>query len=382
MRRRPFLFHFATLFGLGTLEQKGVAQSTATEGPRFYPSVVPRTLIFPKDHGAHPLFRTEWWYLTAWLDRGPELAPMGFQFTFFRSRTRHSIENPSRFAPQQLLFAHLALAMPEQGRLAHADRAARAGPAGVHYSTETTDLALDDWIFRLTDEGYEGLAHTPSFSLRFLASTPSSSPLILRGRQGVSRKGPQAESASYYYSRTGLPIQLSLSRAARNRAALPWQGQAQGMAWLDHEWSSSLLPTGAVGWDWMGIHLNDGGSLMAFRIRDQEGKAIWQETDWRDAAGQPRKHANPDDALRLQPVWQAQTLWRSEQSGGQYPVQWSLFFGSRILRIVALFHDQEVDARASTGGYYWEGAVSLLEGDRLLGRGYLELTGYASPISI
>lgn len=381
MRRRFLWQSAAALSALATAPFANTATPLARSP---FPDVTPRRLTFPRDHGAHPEFRTEWWYLTAWLQRGPDGPPMGFQFTFFRSRTHHPQDNPSRFAPRQLLFAHAALALPEQGRLLHDDRVARVGPAGVKYSLATTDLQLDGWRFVLEDGNrYWGSARTRDYTISFSAQAPA--PPLLRGQGGVSAKGPAPHLASYYYSRTHLPLVLTCqptgaAKEASGPSAL-WAGRAEGLAWIDHEWSSSLLATGAVGWDWIGIHLLNGGSLMAFRIRSKDQQPIWQVWEMHDAQG------------RLQPVarapgggpavgWQPTQIWESARSGGRYPVAFVITLGSRRFEIAPLMVDQEVDARASTGGFYWEGAVSLRESGALIGRGYLELTGYAQPLQL
>ena len=157
--RRRFLWQSAAM--LSAVATAPVVHAVTPTARLSFPDVTPRRLVFPRDHGAHPEFRTEWWYLTAWLQRGPNTPPMGFQYTFFRSRTHHAEDNPSRFSPRQLLFAHAALALPEQGRLLHDDRVARVGPAGVAFSRETTDLQLDGWRFVLEDGNrYSGSART------------------------------------------------------------------------------------------------------------------------------------------------------------------------------------------------------------------------------
>jgi predicted secreted hydrolase len=302
---------------------------------------------------------------------------MGLQYTFFRSRTGHSEANPSRFAPRQLLFAHLALALPENSRLLHYDRVARVGPAGVRFSTENTALQLEGWRFsRDPQHRYVAEAQTTDFSLRFTAQARALP--MLRGKEGVSAKGPAVSLASFYYSAVRLPIQLVCKAPPGSKVA---SFQAEGLAWLDHEWSSSLLAPGAVGWDWIGIHLFDGGSLMAFRIRRADGTAVWKVWDWRDAFDRPR-HSPQDARGSAEVQWRPEAYWQSPRSGARYPVAITLREGPRQWTIRPLIQDQEVDARASTGGFYWEGAVTLEESGRPIGRGYLELTGYAQPLSL
>ncbi len=333
----------------------------------FYPLVKPRRLVFPADHGAHPEFRTEWWYLTGWLGQGP--SAVGFQLTFFRSRTQHAPENPSRLAPRQLLFAHAAIAVGQENVFMHANRAGRLNGARLRASTSDTDVQFEDWHLRRVQgndfETYEGRFADKDFSLSFEASTAQK--VILRGRDGLSQKGPRPEQASHYYSRAPLRVNAQFQWGQQKKTL-------QGQAWLDHEWSSQLLMPGAVGWDWLGIHLLNGGTLMAFRIRNQQSESIYDHVDARDREGQPVKNWEP---LR----WQASGSWRSK-SLIDYPIPMDLVVGTEIYRLVPLVLAQEVDARASTGGFYWEGAVSLMQGQRLLGHGFLELTGYGAPLRL
>ena len=334
----------------------------------FYPDVWPRQLVLPQDHGSHPLFRTEWWYLTGWLGEGE--SAMGFQLTFFRSRTRHNPKNPSRFAPTQLLFAHGAIADTAQASLRHAERSGRLGRAALHAAEGDTDLRFEDWRLRRLERAgrsvYEGRFAGEGFSVEFEAT--AGQPPILRGVDGFSSKGPRPEHASHYYSQAPLTVRakVGLGQSSQLRS---------GLAWLDHEWSSQLLMPGGVGWDWIGINLLDGGTLMAFRIRDDKGQTLYSHAD---ARGPDGRSQSGWQALAWQPTGQ----WRSPRSLIQYPLPMALQVGQRRLELAPLMLAQEVDARASTGGYYWEGAVELREQGRLLGRGYLELTGYGGALQL
>lgn len=339
-----------------------------------YPDVFPRPLVFPRDFGAHPDYRTEWWYMTGWLAQAAE--KIGFQVTFFRSRTLHSDNNPSRFAPRQLLFAHAAVALPAEGRLQHAQVAARAGPAGALFSSVDTGLELSGWsLKRTTEDHYKILIPADNFSLELVA-IPTQDP-VLRGEAGYSSKGPGTRFASYYYSRPQLTVsaKLILKNSKLSHAATQPLLNLSGSAWFDHEWSSSLLMPGAVGWDWIGINLLDGSSLMAFRMRDAAGSSLFSEWDWRDAKGHLLER-------RQDVSWQAVGHWRSPRSLFIYPEHFDLRVADRTWTLRPLMSDQEVDAQASTGGFYYEGAVELLENGKLLGRGYLELTGYGAPVSL
>jgi len=348
------------------------AEALRAAAPAF-PAVVPRSLRFPRDHGAHPDFRTEWWYVTGWLEAGGE--PIGFQVTFFRSRTTHDPANPSRFAPHQLLFAHAALARAADRRLRHDQRAARvvhADPA-AGFGLDDTDLRLEGWSLRRTAND-EYLARIDGTGLRLDLRCAPTQPLLLQGDGGFSRKGPQAGQASYYYSRPQLAVG---GRIATDGDWLP----VSGRAWLDHEWSSQVLDAEAAGWDWIGINFDDGGALMAFRIRPRSGAAArWAAARLRTADGRERSFGSGE--VRFEPL----ATWRSPHTGTVYPthLRIELGSGSTALRyeIRPLLEDQELDARRSTGAVYWEGAVILLADGQRRGRGYLELVGYHRPMRL
>ena len=345
----------------------------ANSGSVVYPPVRPRALVFPRDYGAHPDFRTEWWYLTGWLGSG--VNAMGFQITFFRSRTQHSPDNPSRFAPQQLLFAHAALAIPAEGKLRHADIAGRVGTAGTSFDVADTKLRLANWTMERTDsDHYQFYIPADTFTIR-LEAVPSQTP-VLRGNRGFSAKGPSPELASYYYSRPQLNVTAQIELKDKSSKEKPVSLiKRSGVGWLDHEWSSSLLMAGAVGWDWIGINLLDGGSIMAFRIRDQAGKTLFSEWDHRDQKGRVlERHSNA--------VWEALDRWSSPRSLANYPIGLLIRVGNQELRLKTLMQDQEVDARASTGGFYYEGAVEMSRNQVVIGRGYLELTGYSEAVKL
>jgi predicted secreted hydrolase len=160
----------------------------------------------------------------------------------------------------------------------------------------------------------------------------------------------------------------------------------QGRAWLDHEWSQSLMHPDAVGWDWIGINLQDGSALTAFRLRSKAGVALWSGGSFR-AAGQTQPEIlGPDDV-----VWVPERTWQSLRSATTYPVQWSVQLRRRSqgqptwqsFRVNAVIDNQELDSRQSTGAIYWEGLSTLADAEgQLLGHGYLEMTGYASPLKL
>lgn len=340
----------------------------ASAGAADYAVVQPGVpLRFPADHGAHPAFRTEWWYLTGWLE-GAGASPTGFQITFFRTRTAANPRNPSRFSPRQILFAHAALSDPAVGRLLHDQRAARAGFGLAEAAVGEADILIDDWrLRRLPDGRFLARAGGKAFGLD-LSFRPTQ-PVLAQGEAGFSRKGPKPAQASYYYSLPHLAVAGSIRHRGRT-------GPVTGIAWMDREWSSTLLDPRAVGWDWTGLNLDDGGSIMAFQVRDARGQALWAGGSMRAVDGAVATFG-PDEVS-----FAVERRWRSPRTGAVYPVQQTLTIrrpaGAPVrLRLKPLFDDQELDSRPGGGPVYWEGAVRAGGA-----RGYLELTGYARPLAL
>lgn len=341
----------------------GVAAPAATPYPQVRPGTV---LRFPADHGAHPTFRTEWWYVTGWL-RTAEGKDLGFQVTFFRTRPPVDPANPSRFAPSQILFAHAALSDPNTGKLLHGERAARQGFGLASATTGDADVAIRDWRLRRRADGrWQTTIAADGFKLA-LTFDPTQPPLP-QGHGGYSRKGARPGEGSYYYSVPHLQVSGTVERGGRRVGV-------RGSAWLDREWSSNYLAPEAQGWDWTGLNLDDGSALMAFRIRRKDGGTLWAGGSLRTRDGTTTVFGPNDVAFR------SVATWRSRATGATYPVIQDLTIrvgGKRITRrLTPMFAAQELDARRSGLPVYWEGAVRTPGG-----RGYLELTGYAAPLAM
>jgi predicted secreted hydrolase len=325
-----------------------------------YTPVRPGVMLrFPADHGAHPEFRTEWWYITGLLDMKDGVK--GFQITFFRTKPGVAGSNPSQFAPRQVIFGHAAVSDPGRKRLIHSARIARAGFGLAQARVGDMDLVLDDWrLWRGPDGRMHAKVSGDGFALD-LSFTPTQ-PVIVQGRGGYSRKGPSASEASHYYSWPQLAAAGRLNRQP-----------VTGRAWLDREWSSTLLNPRAVGWDWLGLNLDDGGALTLFRVRDSKGGPVWSGGSHRSKAGKLNIF-NPEDVR-----WQADGWWQSPRSKTRWPVQPAVEYRLngrwQRLDVKPIMQDQELDSRAGGGPLYWEGAVTVPGG-----RGYLELTGYAAPL--
>jgi len=338
-----------------------------------------RALVFPRDHGAHLGARTEWWYATGWL--GLALAPvLGFQLTFFRSRTGLAQGLPGRFAPRQLLFAHAAVTRldPAGGPAVHrhAQRIARwnGDPGAPLAAAALHDGAvhIGDWSFRRDGDTWRGRLPASDFALDL--ALRRTQPLLLQGDAGFSRKGPQETQASHYYSEPQLAVAGQVTVDGRTHAARP---DDAARAWLDQEWSEELLHPEAVGWDWIGMNLLDGSALTAFQLRRADGSALWAGGSLRrpDAAVQPFE----PDALRFA----AGRAWPSPATQARYPVEWTLDSPAGRHTVRALADAQELDSQGSTGAIYWEGLSELLDASgRRVGLGYLEMTGYAGVLRL
>lgn len=320
-------------------------------------------LRFPQDHGAHPAQAIEWWYLTGVLRERPDAAPrLGYQLTFFRLPGPAPADHPSGLAARQLLLGHVALSDLRSRQHRHAQRLLRALPGVAEAQVGDCALQLRDWTLRRDGDRLRAACNGPGFTLQLdcLAHEPP----LLQGDAGISRKGPEPDQFSRYYTRPQLATQ----------ARLRLDGQAlalEGRSWLDHEWSDSYLGE-AKGWDWLGINLHDGRALTLFQLRRADGSRHWAGGSLR-TPGQPDRSFGPDE-VDMTPL----RHWESPATGGRWPVAWRLRSPAGDMRLEAAFDAQETDARHSSGLTYWEGASRLLDaGGRELGWGFLELTGYA-----
>ena len=375
-----------------------------------YPPAVVRPgvrLAFPRDHGAHPGFRTEWWYATGSVNTQAGEA-LGFQLTFFRTRIDMGNEgethtgpvlgqSPPRFAPRQLLLAHAAITDVAARQLWHGQRIARwnGDPAArpSFAALADTHIRLVDWALQrhpLPGGHSRYTAMLGDADVAYQLELATTQPLLLQGNAGYSRKGPDAAHASHYYSQPQLAVTGTVQRKGRTQPVT-------GTAWLDHEWSETLMPTDAVGWDWIGMNLHSGAALTAFRLRRADGTAVWAGGSWR-AGPQPAASATVSTAASPQAVlatptasqafgpqevvWQPLAWWVSPLSGARYPVRWAVATPAGRFEVHARVDAQELDSRATTGAIYWEGLSDLIDpasGQRV-GQGYLEMTGYAQRL--
>jgi predicted secreted hydrolase len=365
------LMHRRHLMGLVAGSLLPLSATVGAQGVRQSP------LVFPADFGSHPDTQTEWWYATGWLatPERPAEPTHGFQLTFFRSRTEVAANHPSAFAAKQLVFAHIALTDLAERRQRHDQRIARTGFGRADSAVGDTRVNLGDWRLHRSGEPnasrYDATVTSPALGGTLALSMQTTQPLLLQGEAGYSRKGPGPAQASHYYSQPQLAVTATLTPAGQPARPL------HGTAWLDHEWSDTLLDRDAVGWDWIGVNLADGSALTAFRLRRADGSALWAGGSWRAAGGAARVFG-PDEVR-----FTAQRVWASPATGGRYPVQWRVETPAGRWTVRALLDAQELDSRGSTGTVYWEGLSELLDVDGgRVGLGYLEMTGYVGRLTL
>ncbi|WP_296508031.1 carotenoid 1,2-hydratase [Rhodoferax sp.] len=358
-----------------------LASAAAACAPTAW-ALPPARLRFPRDAGSHNDFKTEWWYVTGYAEVPAATASgtrlLGFQVTFFRSRVDATQGMQSRLAARQLLFAHAAVTDVEGRKLWHDQRIARwsgepggRNPADVGFADTTdTGVVLRDWSLQRTGPHLQATVQAADFKLDL--TLQASQPVLLQGVDGLSRKGPDSRQASYYYS---LP-QLRVSGSIRLRDQQHTLAKGS-TAWLDHEWSQEVLHPQAVGWDWIGINFFDGSALTAFQLREANGQALWDGGSFRSGTGQRYVFS------RGEVLFKPTRRWVSALSKASYPVEWIVRTPADFYTVRALLDNQELDSRGSTGAIYWEGLCEVFDSsNRPVGRGYLEMTGYASALKM
>jgi predicted secreted hydrolase len=331
----------------------------------------PRRFEFPQDHGPHPSFRHEWWYLTGQLS-GPAGATFGFELTFFRLALlpqAPSTAGPagSAWRARQVYAAHFAITDVSRGRFFNTSRVARDALGLAGATAEPFAVQVDDWSLRQAPGGdarhWQLLAADGDYQLQ-LDLRADQAP-VLNGDAGLSRKADAAGAASYYYS---MPHLWAAGRLSRAGTALPVSGQV----WLDREWGSGSLGAQLQGWDWFALDLDDGSTLMFYSLRDRDGRRDPHSAGtFVDATGKVTPLAAVDLAIDVRRYW-------NSPRGGRYPAQWTLRIKSLALalQVTPLLADQEL----STEPRYWEGAVQVTGTHRaapITARGYVELVGYA-----
>ncbi len=310
-----------------------------------------RPFTFPGDHGAHPGFRIEWWYLTANL-RDAEGRDYGLQWTLFRSALRPETGEPTTgWSSPQLWMGHAAVTTAEAHHVA--ERIARGGIGQAGVVAEPFEAWIDEW--QMAGDWKTLSLRAGGHDFAYDMTLEAKGPLVFHGDGGYSVKSAEGQ-ASYYYSQPFFTVNGTLTLPAG-------EVDVVGEAWLDREWSSQPLAADQRGWDWFSLSFDDGHKLMGFVLRDAAGDAYTSAT-W--IAPDGTTSAFDDGAFAARALAQAAT------SGADVPVRWRLTLPQRGLDVVVEALNE--DSWMATTVPYWEGPVSVSGSHS--GRGYLEMTGY------
>ncbi|MEB3198237.1 MAG: lipocalin-like domain-containing protein, partial [Candidatus Sericytochromatia bacterium] len=351
--------------GLATL-----ALATPVAAEAFRPALPGYRFAFPRDHAAHPDFRTEWWYYTGHL-RAADGRAFGYQLTFFRVGTVPGLQLGAAVSPWRsdgVMLAHFAVSDLQTSRFLTAERLQRGGVGLAGAQAGAYDVFLGGWRASLAGSAHRLAAQDGRQQLA-LTLTPRK-PVVIHGQQGVSRKSDCPTCSSHYYSLTRLDTQGTLTVAGETLAVT-------GQSWMDHEFGSNQMGRLEAGWDWFSLQLSDGSELMLYQLRRTDGSPVPQSSGtWVPATG-PARHL-PLKAFAIQPTGR----WKSPATGGVYPLGWQLRVPEEDLdlTVTPAFEGQEWQTPGSTGETYWEGSVKASgtrRGKPLGGEGYVELTGYA-----
>lgn len=348
------------------------AVSLEAEQTHFREAVSGYTYQFPRDHGSHDDFRTEWWYYTGHL-RTEEGREFGYELTFFRQAMDNArvTTNSSRWTIRHLYLAHAALSEHDRHRFRYAEKISRAGIGKAGSETDRLRVWIDRWSVEASPADY-GRHHLRAMSgdFSFDLFLDSEKPAVIHGEGGISRKGTGPGQASHYYSMTRLQTAGTLTIEGHTETV-------HGMSWMDHEFGSGHLGNDQVGWDWFSIQLDDRSELMFYLLRRNDGTADHASSGtWVFPDGTSQTLTASDVTIEVL------DYWTSTASGTRYPNRWRLSVPSRQLSLlmVPTQPNQELMTERSTQVTYWEGAVKVsgkVGTRRMTGHGYVELTGYA-----
>jgi predicted secreted hydrolase len=370
-KRKISLWVLLPLLGLAGLVF--CANLLPADGQKWRQAVGPWTWVFPRDHGAHPEFRTEWWYFTGNL-RDPAEKRFGYQLTFFRQGVLFEPKDPSHpWAIRDVYLAHFTLTDVSAGRFQYAERFSRKGPGLAGADEKGMHVWLLNWMAKM--EGKKISLEARHQGMELSLDLVPQKPLVFHGKNGLSQKGPAAGQASYYYSYTDLETDGFIKTGLSQTPV-----RVNGVSWLDHEFGSNQLTPEQVGWDWFSLHLSDGQDLMIYFLRRKDG------TVEPSSSGTLVTRSGGSIHLKLSEIGvEVLDFWKSPKSGGKYPSRWKVSIpAAKIeLEINPLVASQELLTEGSTGVTYWEGAVAgkgTSAGKPVTCEGYVELTGYAGSL--
>lgn len=340
---------------------------------RWEEATMPRQWSFPRDHGSHPQYRTEWWYFTGNLQDG-ERNRYGYQLTFFRYGLELQPRRPANaWSIRDIYFAHFALTDGARNAFHHAERVSRTGPDlagakenGLHVRVLSWSAAMEGKRIDLTASHGE-----MALALRLAPAKP----LVFHGERGLSKKGPGPGRASFYYSFTNLKTEGTIGVPGMAAPAA-----VSGTSWFDQEFGSNQMTADQAGWDWFALRLSDGRDLMVYILRKKDGRVVKESSGTLVQRDGTSRHLSLSDIEMT-----VLSHWKSDKSAGRYPAAWRIRIpGAGIdVRVNPLVSGQELVTTAAVPITYWEGAVKgggTSQGKEVAVEGYVELTGYAGSL--
>ena len=328
-----------------------------------------RKFVFPDDNGAHPSFRTEWWYFTGNLST-KEGKKFGYQFTIFRNAVSPSkSDTASAWRSNQIYMGHFTLTDIENDKFYCFERFSRDGNKLAGVNSSPFNLWLEDWSVIETEKSNYGFpkirlsAKDKDVSIEFNLELLKS--IVLQGEKGLSKKSEKEGNASYYYSATRIKTSGKISVEDK-------EYQVDGLSWLDREWSTSALSRSQKGWDWFSLQLDNNTELMYYKLRNKDGSVDASSKGSIILPDGLKENLKPED-VTLVPTGE----WKNKD-GKVYPSGWTLIIPSRKIELVITpaVKNQELNVTVK----YWEGSVLITgtySGTKVNGNGYVELTGYA-----
>jgi predicted secreted hydrolase len=328
-----------------------------------------REFAFPRDHGAHPDYKTEWWYFVGHL-KSRQGESVGYQLTFFRVALRQPDPRArSAWSLHTVYFAHLAVSDPARDTFVFREKAGRGALGLSGAQTGRLKVWIDAWQVEQVGEDLRLTARDGNLGLA-LTLRPGKPP-ALHGEGGFSRKAARFPAASYYYSLPRLETRGQLTVAGRTL-------DVTGLSWMDHEFFTGAAAPGQVGWDWFALQLSDGWDLMLYLLRQRDGTVDPASSgSLIDPQGRVRH-------LTLSEVQvKATGAWKSPHSRATYPAGWEIVLPGYRLTLTPTMADQELRTGPPARVTYWEGGVRVQghrDGQPVTGQGYVELTGYAGTL--
>ncbi|MBL8073246.1 MAG: carotenoid 1,2-hydratase [Nitrospira sp.] len=353
------------------------AVAASSGSASFQPATAGYQYTFPRDHGSHPTYRTEWWYYTGHL-HAKDGRSFGFELTFFRRGIppEDVTTLPSKWSVKDLYLAHFAVTDVTGKRFHFSEKLSREGLGKAGADESKLQVWIDDWRAEAATDstGTHTIVARDGTHALSLTLQPAK-PLVAHGAAGISRKGKEVGQASHYYSFTRLITNGTLTIGEESF-------EVTGLSWMDHEFGSGDLGTDQVGWDWFSIQLEDNSELMLYRMRLKDGSSDLASSGTVVSPDGRSRHLEVTD-FQIE----SQGTWTSPESKATYPSRWRLTFPSLDVKldVVPLLADQELRTSRSSKVSYWEGAVAVTgtkQGKPIKGQGYVELTGYAERLKM